>query len=312
MLNHALCYNTYGAPPAALTLRTAPLPPLAAGKVRVEMRYAPVNPSDLIPITGAYRHRTRLPATAGYEGIGVVVEAPSGAGFAPGQRVLPLRGDGTWQRYLDIPERWLVPVPDAIDDLLAARAYINPLTALLMLNRWPVAGCNIVLTAAGSSCASLLAQWALLKGASSVSGVIRSPQHIHRLEQLGVYPLLEADRPMLEQVGQNADWVFDAVGGELANTLLSVLPERGGLISYGLLSGRALTQIRLLPRVHKFHLREALATLSDAQWQAAFSGIWRLLPTTTLPPVEVVPLHRWQEAIRASSHGKYLLDFTTL
>ncbi|MEL0553107.1 MULTISPECIES: zinc-dependent alcohol dehydrogenase family protein [Raoultella] len=312
MLNHALCYDTYGAPAAALRLRTAPMLPLAAGKVRVAMRYAPVNPSDLIPITGAYNHRTRLPATAGYEGVGVVVEAPPGARVAPGQRVLPLRGDGTWQRYLDIPERWLMPVPDAIDDLLAARAYINPLTALLMLNRWPVAGCNIVLTAAGSSCASLLAQWALHKGARSVSGVIRSPQHISRLEQLGVYPLLEADRLMLEQVGQNADWLFDAVGGALANTLLSVLPDRAGLISYGLLSGQALTQTRLLPRVHKFHLREALATLSDAQWQAAFAGIWRLLPTTTLPPVEVVPLHRWQEAIRASSHGKYLLDFTTL
>ena len=146
MLKHALCYDHYGPPSSALALRREPLPPLAAGAVRVKMRYAPINPSDLIPVTGAYRHRTRLPATAGYEGVGVVVDAPSGACVVPGQRVLPLRGEGTWQSHLDIAERWLVPVPDEIDDRLAARAYINPLTALLMLRRWPVAGPSAAFT----------------------------------------------------------------------------------------------------------------------------------------------------------------------
>ncbi len=70
-----------------------------------------------------------------------------------------------------------MPVPPAVDDLLAARGYINPLTAMLMLKRWPVAGKHLVLTAASSSCASLLGQWALAMGARSVSGIIRSPQH---------------------------------------------------------------------------------------------------------------------------------------
>lgn len=287
MLKHALCYDHYGPPSSALALRREPLPPLAAGAVRVKMRYAPINPSDLIPVTGAYRHRTRLPATAGYEGVGVVVDAPSGACVVPGQRVLPLRGEGTWQSHLDIAERWLVPVPDEIDDRLAARAYINPLTALLMLRRWPVAGQNIVLTAAGSSCASLLAQWALQKGARSVSGVIRSERHIHRLAQQGVYPVLETDRLML---------------------------EHAALVSYGLLSGQALSQTRTTPRVYKFHLREALADLSTATWQAAFREIWSRLPATSLPAVEVIPVSRWQEAISASAqgggHAKMLLDFT--
>ena len=314
MLQHALCYHHYGPPSSALTLRIFPLPLLAAGKVRVKMRYAAVNPSDLIPVTGAYRHRTRLPATAGYEGVGVVVDAPPGASVAPGQRVLPLRGAGTWQSYLDIDARWLVPVPDEIDDRLAARAYINPLTALLMLRRWPVAGQNIVLTAAGSSCASLLAQWARLKGARSVSGAIRSQRHFHRLAQQGVYPVLESDRLMLEQVSHHADRVFDAVGGGLANAILSVLPERAELVSYGLLSGQALSQTRATPRVYKFHLREALAALSTAAWQAAFREIWPLLQATQLPPAQVIPLSRWREAISARApgdgHGKVLLDFT--
>uniref|UniRef100_UPI00406C4F2C alcohol dehydrogenase catalytic domain-containing protein n=1 Tax=Brevibacillus sp. FSL K6-2834 TaxID=2954680 RepID=UPI00406C4F2C len=34
----------------------------------------PINPSDLISIRGAYRHRICLPAVPGYEGVGTVVE----------------------------------------------------------------------------------------------------------------------------------------------------------------------------------------------------------------------------------------------
>ncbi len=152
-----------------------------------------------------------------------------------------------------------MPVPPAVDDLLAARGYINPLTAMLMLSRWPVAGKQIVLTAAAaSSCASLLGQWALAMGARSVSGIIRSPQHRARLEQAGIYPILDADRALVEKVSQHSDLVFDAVGGELGNTLLSVLPASSTPVSYGLLSGRPLIQTRASAAVRKFHLREAL------------------------------------------------------
>ncbi|WP_420256630.1 zinc-dependent alcohol dehydrogenase family protein [Klebsiella pneumoniae] len=269
MFNDAIVYDRYGPPAAVLTLKRLPLAPLAGGRVRVRMRFAPVNPSDLIPVTGAYRHRTRLPAVAGYEGLGEVVAAPYGSLLAAGQRVLPLRGGGTWQRFIDLDETWLVPVPPAVDDLLAAR---------------------------------------------SVSGIIRSPQHRARLEQAGIYPILDTDRALMEKVSQHSDLVFDAVGGELANTLLSVLPGSSTLISYGLLSGRPLTQTRGSATVRKFHLREALPTLSVAAWRAAFDEIWQRLPTTSQPPAQRIALNDWRAAIAAAGQpgrgGKILLDFT--
>ena len=48
MFNDAIVYDRYGPPSAVLTLKRLPLA-LAGGRVRVRMRYAPVNPSDLIP-----------------------------------------------------------------------------------------------------------------------------------------------------------------------------------------------------------------------------------------------------------------------
>ncbi|MQA72664.1 hypothetical protein GEO36_29040, partial [Klebsiella pneumoniae] len=62
MFNDAIVYDRYGPPAAVLTLKRLPLAPLAGGRVRVRMRFAPVNPSDLIPVDRRYRHRTRLPA----------------------------------------------------------------------------------------------------------------------------------------------------------------------------------------------------------------------------------------------------------
>ncbi|VEA70088.1 Uncharacterised protein [Serratia rubidaea] len=78
MINSALWYREFGAPEAVLRLENAPPAALTAGNVRVAMRLAPVNASDLIPLSGAYRHRVVPPAVAGYEGVGVVTETTPG------------------------------------------------------------------------------------------------------------------------------------------------------------------------------------------------------------------------------------------
>lgn len=142
----ALRYHRFGAPEDCLSLESAPLGLRSENALRVEMRLAPVNPSDLIPITGAYRHRVQPPQVAGYEGIGHVIEAPAAYQHLIGQRVLPLRGGGTWQTHIDADPALAIPVPDDIPDALAARAYINPLAAYLMLKSWPVKDRHVLLT----------------------------------------------------------------------------------------------------------------------------------------------------------------------
>lgn len=46
-------------------------------EVLVRMLARPINPSDLIPIRGAYSHRIILPTIPGYEGVGVVEDVGS-------------------------------------------------------------------------------------------------------------------------------------------------------------------------------------------------------------------------------------------
>src|ERR1700722_10590740 len=80
---------------------------------------------------------------------------------------------------------------DDIDDATASRAYINPLSAMIMLERWNPGGKNVLITAAGSSCAALLAEWSIKAGARRIVGVYRSPEHHRFLSSQGIIAVNE-------------------------------------------------------------------------------------------------------------------------
>lgn len=155
-MNAALFYRKFGIPERVLTLEYSNKLYLNENHIRVRMLYAPINASDLIPITGAYKHRIILPQIAGYEGVGEVIEAPLIYRHLIGKRVLPLRGEGTWQHFVDSPAKYAIQVPDSIDDTIAARAYINPVAAWLMLKHYSPQGKHILVTAGGADCAKLI------------------------------------------------------------------------------------------------------------------------------------------------------------
>ncbi|SNY75679.1 NADPH:quinone reductase [Pantoea sp. GL120224-02] len=297
--NLALWYRQFGDPVDVLTLESSSLAPCSAGLLRVQMHYAPVNASDLIPITGAYRHRVAPPQVAGYEGVGTVISAPSAYSHLVGQRVLPLRGVGCWQHYVDIDPQLAIPVPEDIKSTLAARAYINPLAALLMLQQWPVSGKNVLITAGGSACALLLAQWAKLRGARRVVMVYRSSAHAEKLHALGLSALQETARDAIEAVSAQTDIVFDAVGGDVGQLIWRTLPEHAHFVAYGVLSGAPVKVNAARPALHWFHVRHTLGDIGAAPWQQLFSKIWPLLRDSECGEVEIFPLKEWRAAIES-------------
>lgn len=299
MNNLALWYRRFGEPESVLHAESSAPALRQPGDLRVRMLYSPVNASDLIPVTGAYRHRTPLPAVAGYEGVGVVTQAPDSFSQMLGTRVLPLRGQGTWQQVVDCPAEYAIPVPEDIDSLLAARAYINPLAAQMMLDHAPPNGKTVLLTAAGSDCAILLGQWALQAGAKAVYGIHRSPVHAERLAARGIIPVAQQDTAAVNAAAARADIVFDATGGALAETILRVMPEQGEFVCYGLLSGQTFRQQRALPRVRWFHIRNYLDALSAEAWQAEFQQLWPRLRASRYSDVTLYPLTEWQRALSA-------------
>lgn len=70
----SVSYRRFGEPVDVLGVSERPIPSPKVGEVLVEVIARPINPSDLIPIRGAYPHRVKLPAQAGYECFGRIVD----------------------------------------------------------------------------------------------------------------------------------------------------------------------------------------------------------------------------------------------
>jgi NADPH:quinone reductase-like Zn-dependent oxidoreductase len=256
-------------------IRSAP----ASGALLVRMRVRPINPSDLIPIRGAYAFRTQRPFVPGYEGIGVVEEVgPDVASSWLGRRVLPLRGEGTWQTLVKAPAALAIPVPDSITDADAAQLYINPLTAWRIIHGELElrAGDVVVLNAGGSAFAHVFVQLAQEQGIQVVLST-RSPEPLPRLTSLGAMAvvdpadgsrLLDAVREATD--GRGASAALDALGGRSGAQLADCLAPGGTFLSYGLLSGEPI----------------ALSAAEAAKRQISLRGFWlRRWAHAAEPPV---------------------------
>lgn len=299
MLNKGLWYNHFGLPEDTLNFEALSIAAAPTGQLLVNMLLSPVNASDLIPITGAYQHRITPPLVAGYEGIGVVVESTPETTHLIGKRVLPLRGEGTWQQYVYCPAEYAIAVPEDIDSPLAARAYINPLAALLMLKLYNPSHKRILLTGASSDCARLLGQWALKWGATEVAGIHRSSIHATSLAKAGIFPISQNDTHQIKQFAASADVVFDAVGGNLAELILESMSKESLFVCYGLLSSQPFTIKLSYPRTRWFHINNYLNDINPVQWQLYFEEIWQLLKESKLTQANVYPIKQWKEAITA-------------
>src|SRR5438270_9377895 len=113
----AVVFDRFGDPAEVLHVRDVPPPEPGPGQVRVRMVASPVNPSDLLVVRGEYGKLPTLPATPGFEGVGVVDRSGGGLlalvrGLRPGKRVAVIaREGGAWAEYAVVPARQLVPLP---------------------------------------------------------------------------------------------------------------------------------------------------------------------------------------------------------
>jgi len=327
MHNIKLCFNSFGVPNQVISIQNESIKELKGKEVLVDMLLSPINPSDLIPIYGSYASRIPLPSVPGYEGIGIVrkVAHPDDSDLI-GQRVLPLRGEGTWQKYVITQSNHLICVPESIDNFTASQCYINPVTAWILCTEvfQLKQGDFLLMNAGNSSIGQTLAQLSHIIGFKLIS-IVRSPQAKKEIEPLELCHIIDSSTQSIKDEvlrithGQGVDAALDSIGGHDGTSLAYLVKENGYFRTIGLLSGKQVDW----QSIHKelsissnmFHLRHWVDTTSDKVWQETFhqifyyieKGLWHL-PT----PSHEFTLNDFKKAFHAfdspNRNGKILFN----
>lgn len=314
-------YNQFGEPHEVLKIEQRLIEPLKQDEILVKMSARPINPSDVIPIRGAYKHRINLPSIPGYEGVGTVIDTGP---FAPrsliGKRVLPLRGEGTWQEYVKTTAELAIAVPDSIQDDMACQLYINPITAWVICNETLQLSSQQVLlvNAANSAIGRLFIQLSALFG-FRVIAIVRNARYTEELMQLGAWHVLDSscvsiyDAIMSVTNGQGAHASIDSIGGPDGLELAKSTRSGGTFLSLGLLSGVQVDwsmiskELGVLPQL--FLLRHWNQRVSVSTWHETFEKVIALVQNGKLflaEPGAKFALHDVREAVQfaESRHRK--------
>lgn len=223
-------------------------PVLAEGQALVAVLAAPINPSDVLTLTGQYGLLPPLPAVGGSEGVGRIVElGPQTQGPAVGQTVLLPAGSGTWATHVVVPAARLVPLPNEGDPKQLAMLTVNPPTAALLLSEFAdlQPGDWVVQNSANSGVGSYVVQLARLRGLKTVNIVRRESAVAGVQAQGGDVVLVDGD-DIAERVkaatgGAAIKLGIDAVGGSATLRLAATLGEGATVVNYGALSGEPCT-----------------------------------------------------------------------
>ena len=210
--------------------------PPGPGELVVEMAYAGVNPVDRYGAEGRVAPDAPVPRTMGSEGAGWVDGRPvviRGHG-------LGTRRDGLWATAAIVPEDALIPVPDGVGLEQAAAMGVAGVTA------WRCATEKAALTAddrvlvlgASGGVGSILVSLARSVGAT-VWGQTASKEKAPWIRERGASEVVvgDADRVAEMAAALKPTVVFDPLGDGFFGAAVSILGEKGRLVSFGTSAG---------------------------------------------------------------------------
>jgi NADPH:quinone reductase-like Zn-dependent oxidoreductase len=233
-------------PQASIEAVEFTLPELSAGQALLEVLAAPINPSDVLTLTGLYGMLPPLPAVGGNEGVGKVIAlGPDTKGPAVGQTVLLPVGCGTWSTHVQVDAKTLMPLPNDADPLQLAMMTVNPPTASLMLSEFVdlEAGEWVIQNAANSGVGAYLIQLAKARGFKTVN-IVRRESAVAGVRETGGDVVLVDGPGLAKRVAEATGGAkirlgIDAVGGTSTDNLANCLTDGGVLVNYGMMSGQA-------------------------------------------------------------------------
>jgi NADPH:quinone reductase-like Zn-dependent oxidoreductase len=211
--------------------------PPQAGEVLIRVKTAGVSFADALVREGVYPG-VKLPVTPGYDVVGEVESvANEVTGFRRGDPVAAMTIVGGYTRYLCVPAKYVVRVPDGLESGAAVSVILNYLTAFQMIRRCThvVAGDFVLVHGAAGGVGTALLQLALvgkLRAFGTASGA-----KLGLVKQLGAVPIDSVQEDFVSRVrqetGDGVAAAFDFLAGFHARRSYDALRSAGTLVCYG-------------------------------------------------------------------------------
>lgn len=235
MLRRMRCVVFSGAGgPEVVSVAERPDPVAGTGEVLVRVRYAGLNPADLIQRAGNYPAPPGFPPDVpGLEVAGEVIARGSGAErFAVGERVFGLVGGGGLADRVVVHERCVAPVPDGMSETDAAavpEAFITAHDAIRTRGRLSPGEMLLVQGANGG--VGTAALQIATAGGSRALGVVRSAEAADLVRSLAAEPVLAEQ---VADVGRGSvDVILELIGAPNLPIDLQLIAQRGRIVVVG-------------------------------------------------------------------------------
>jgi NADPH:quinone reductase-like Zn-dependent oxidoreductase len=324
--------------PDRLELVDAPMPECAADEVIIRNEAVGIAFADVLIREGLYPG-VPLPATPGYEVVGVVVSKGQAVeGVEVGARAAALTVHRGYAKYVNVPAAWVVTVPPTLDSPTAASLVLNGLTAFQMLTRsvaLPSTQSILVWGAAGGV-GSILLDLARHFGVTAYG--VASGARTEFVARKGAVPIDRSEGDVAETLRRYAptgvDAVFDGVGGPNVAVSQRCLNEGGMVVMFGvqggLVGGRRkwvhlIHSVLASPRFTAFgvmrsnrglkgYMVEPLARQFPDRYRSDLTAVFELAATGAIAPQvdEILPMSEVVEAHqrmnKGTHQGKIILD----
>lgn len=292
-----------------------PDPEPGEGEVLVEVARSGINFADTHATRNDYLAEQQLPLVPGGEISGRTPD---------GRRVAAMLASGGYAEKVAVPEPFLVPLPDEVDDDRAAALLLTGITALAMIRRCARVepGETLVVEAAAGATGSLAVQLGKRAGAR-VIGLASSEEKRAMVEGLGADATVDSRSEDLKEAilaandGKRVDAILHMSGGDAFDAELSALAPLGRMVVFGIASReqREVSTARLLRGskgvigfwlVHLLARRELVAPMIGELLEATAAGDLEVTVGDVYPLSEAPRAH--EDLIARRTTGKLLLD----
>jgi len=241
-----------------VAIETEPIPEPGPGEVLVKVDASPINPSDLGMLlasadlsaaTGASGDRPTLtapisanvmaglagrvgaPMPVGNEGAGEVIAAGAGdLGQSLIGRIVAVVPGGMYSQYRVAPAESCLLLNDGTTAEQGASCFVNPLTALGMVETMRLEGHTALVHSVGASNLGQMLQRICLDDSVDLVNIVRKDSHVEMLKSQGAtWVCNSSDDDFLDQltnalIETKATIAFEAIGGgDMASNILSCM-----------------------------------------------------------------------------------------